>query len=109
MPEITQLPAVYYAAPEVLAVFDATGPRPQFLVDSEKLKVLVVGLKPGQQLPPHPEALAVYHFLSGCGLMTVNSEPFAVSAGAVVIAPPGASRGVVAESQLTFLAVKSGI
>ena len=108
MSETTTMPAIYYPAVGELAVFDSDGPRPQFLVDSEKLKVLVAGLEPGQQIPAHPEALAVYHFLAGEGVMTVNDEEFAVTAGSMVITPPGATRGLRAASRLIFLAAKSG-
>ena len=108
MSETITMPTLYYPVVGDLAVFDNTGPRPQFLVDSEKLKVLVVGLEAGQQIPAHPETLAVYHFLAGKGVMTVNHEAFAVMAGATVIAPAGAVRGLRAESRLTFLATKHG-
>ena len=108
MSETKTMPTIYYPAVGELAVFDSDGPRPQFLVDSERLKVLVAGLEPGQQIPAHPESLAVYHFLAGRGVMTVNHREFAVTAGATVIAPPGSTRGLRAESRLTFLAAKSG-
>ncbi len=106
MPETLTMPAIYFPTTQAQAVFDSAGPRPQFLVDSEKLKVLVVGLEPGQQLPPHPEALAVYHFLAGAGTMTVNGVDYPVESGATVVAPPGATRGLRAGSRLIFVAVK---
>lgn len=108
MPETLTMPAIYFPTTQAQAVFDSTGPRPQLLVDSEKLKVLVVGLEPGQQLPPHPEALAVYHFLTGEGTMTVNGVDYPVHAGSTVVAPQGASRGLRAGSRLIFVAAKCG-
>ena len=102
------MPTLFFPAVADQAVFDGSGPRPQFLVDSEKLTVVVAGLEPGQQIPPHSEALAVYYFLAGDGVMTVNGEAFAVTAGATVIAPPGSARGVRAGGRLTFLAAKAG-
>ncbi len=107
MSEMKIMPPLFFAAVGEMAVFDSSGPRPQFLVDSEKLKVIVAGLEAGQRIPAHAEALAVYHFLDGAGVMTVNNQEFAVRAGSTVVAPPGATRGMVAESRLTFLAVKS--
>ena len=62
----------------------------------------------GQRIPAHPEALAVYYFLEGDGVMTVNDETIPVAAGAAVIAPAGATRGMEAASQLVFLAAKAG-
>lgn len=107
MSDTTTMPGTHYPAVAELAVFDSSGPRPQFLVDSEKLKVIVVGLESGQQIPAHPETLAVYQFLSGEGTMIVNGVDYAVSAGATIVAPPGAARGMRASSRLIFLAVKS--
>lgn len=107
MSQTTTIPAIFYPAVTELAVFDGDGPRPQFLLDSEKLKVIVAGLKPGQQIPVHAESLAVYTFLAGEGVMTVNDSDFPVSANATVIAPAGSRRGIRAISQLTFLAAKA--
>ncbi len=108
MSDTTPMPAIYFPSTEEQIVFDNDGPRPQFLVDCEKLKVVVAGLEPGQQIPAHPETLAVYHFLTGEGVMTVNGDAFHVTAGATVVTPPGAVRGMRAHSRLTFLAAKSG-
>jgi quercetin dioxygenase-like cupin family protein len=107
MTQTATIPALFYPATGELAIFDGDGPRPQFLLDSEKLKVIVAGLEPDQQIPAHAEALAVYHFLAGEGIMTVNENAFDVYAGATVIAPAGAARGMSATSRLTFLAVKA--
>ena len=38
--------------------------------------------------------------------MTVGDETFPVKAGATVIVPAGGRRGIVAETQLAFLAVR---
>lgn len=108
MSQTTTMPVLFFPSVAEQAVFDGAGPRPQLLVDSEKLTVVVAGLESGQQIPAHPEALAVYHFLAGEGMMTVNDETFVVTAGATVIAPPGSTRGMRAASRLTFLAAKAG-
>lgn len=108
MPTAMTVPAAHYAVVRDLAIFDGAGPRPQFLVDGEKLKVLVAALEPGQRIPAHPEGLAIYYFIEGDGVMTVNDETFPVQAGAAVIAPPGAARGMAAGAHLVFLAAKAG-
>lgn len=102
------IPAIFFPAVHELAVFDGDGPRPQFLLDTDKLKVIVAGLEADQQIPTHPESLAVYHFLAGEGVMTVDDEELAVTAGSTVITPAGATRGMRATSRLTFLAAKTG-
>ncbi len=108
MPPTTTMPPLFFPDVASQAVFDGAGPRPQFLLDSERLTVVVAGLEPGQQIPSHPEALAVYYFLEGEGVMTVDGEAFAVTAGATVITPPGSARGLRASSRLVFLAAKAG-
>lgn len=108
MSPTTTMPPLFFPNVADHAVFDSAGPRPQFLVDSARLTVVAAGLEPGQQIPPHPEAMAVYHFLAGEGVMTVEGQAFAVTAGATVIAPPGSARGLRAGSRLIFLAARAG-
>jgi quercetin dioxygenase-like cupin family protein len=87
-------------------VYAADGPKPQVLLENEKLKVVIGGLEPGQVIPPHPESWGVYHFLQGTGWMRVDGERLAVGPGATVIAPAGSARGIEAETQLAFLATR---
>lgn len=87
-------------------VYSPGGPQPQVFMENDKVKVLVAGLEPGQKIPPHPEALGVYHFLNGTGWMTVDDERIPVRSGVTVIAPDGARRGVDAETRLAFLATR---
>ena len=87
-------------------VFGADGPQPQHLLDSERGKVVLAGLEAGQQIPPHPESMAVYQFLEGEGTMLVEGKRYAVTAGATVIVPDGANRGIQAETCMIFLGVK---
>ncbi|HQY92733.1 MAG: cupin domain-containing protein [Caldilinea sp.] len=107
MSETMTMQTIFFPSVEKQVIFGEDGPRPQFLVDSEKLKVLVAGLEPGQQIPTHPETLAVYYFLEGEGVMTVNHEEFAVTAGSTIVTPLGAARGMRATTRLIFLAAKS--
>ncbi len=91
-----------------LAQFGDAGPQPQFLIDSEHFKALVAGLSPGQHIAHlTPKALALYHFLSGSGVMTVDGKEIPVAAGSTVIVLAGAARGIRAETSLVFLAAKS--
>ena len=87
-------------------VYSAKGPQPQVLVETEKYKSVIVGLAAGNSLPPHPEGPAIFHFLEGSGQMIVGEDSFAVHTGATVIVPDGATRGIEAETQLAFLAVR---
>ncbi len=100
------IPEIYFLDTKTKAVFGSDGPKPQFLLDLPRYKVLVVGLEAGQQIPLHPGESAMYHFLEGEGLMTVENETFAVKPGATVLALAGAARGINAKTRLVFLGSK---
>lgn len=87
-------------------VFGLDGPQPEVLAENDKMKVILAGLKPGQKIPVHPEALATYHFLEGSGSMVVDDERYAITAGATIITPEGSARGIEADTKLVFLAVR---
>ncbi len=87
-------------------VYADKGPQPFALVETETYKAVLVGLQPGNTLPPHPEGPAVFHFLEGTGQMILGEDRFAVQAGTTVVVPNGAIRGIEAETQLALLAVR---
>ena len=95
-----------YADTQAQAVFHAQGPQPQFLWDDTNFKVILGALEPGQEIPVHPESLAMYHFLSGTGTMTIDNEQVPIQAGTTVITPDGARRGMLAATRVVFLAAK---
>ncbi len=97
---------IYFPETRSKAVFAADGPKPQFLIDTPQFKSLVVGLEAGGQIPVHSGETAMYHFLEGEGLMTVDEETFVVKPGVTVVAPSGARRGMKATSRLVFLGAK---
>ncbi len=98
--------ATLYADWREKVIYSAEGPQPQPLMADEKVKIIVAGLEPGQKIPPHPEAAAMYHFLEGSGWMLVDGERLAVTQGATVVMPAGTVRGVEAETRLAFLATR---
>lgn len=83
--------------------FSADGPHVTVLHESAELKVVLVGLDAGQALPVHPGPAASFHILDGTGVVVVDDDEIAVSAGATVVAPTGARRAVRAGSALAFL------
>lgn len=96
----------YYPNPIEKVTFSVDGPQPQQLFAEGPVKVIVAGLQAGQKIPVHPEGLSTFHFLEGKGVMIVDGERMPVGPGTVIIAEHGASRGMEAESQLTFVAVR---
>ncbi len=97
---------IYFVDTKAKAVFAADGPKPQFLFDTPQFKALVVGLEAGGQIPYHPGEAAMYHFLEGEGLMTVDDESFAIKPGVTVVVPSGAKRGMNAKTRVVFLGSK---
>ena len=100
------MPNIYFPDTKSKAVFAADGPKPQFLFETPNFKALVVGLNAGQQIPVHPGEAAMYHFLEGEGLMTVDDETFDIKPGVTVITPSGAKRGMNAKTRVVFLGSK---
>jgi copper chaperone len=90
-------------------LFATEGPRHQELIVTDTFRAVLVGLEAGQKIPPHPTSAAAYHFLEGSGWMIVDGERLAVEAGATVVVPSGAPRGVEAETRLAFLGTQAAM
>lgn len=97
---------IYFVETKSKAVFAEDGPKPQFLINTPTFKSLVVGLEAGGQIPVHPGETAMYHFLEGEGLMTVDDETFAIKPGVTLVVPSGAKRGMNARTRIIFLGAK---
>jgi quercetin dioxygenase-like cupin family protein len=89
-----------------LVIYSEKGMQPTVLVETENYKSVVAGMAAGNSMPPHEEGPAIFHFLEGSGKMIVGKETLNVHAGAIVVVPNGANRGIEAETQLAFLAVR---
>lgn len=100
------MPSTLYPDWREKVMYSAEGPHPQPLMADDKVKIVVAGLEPGQKIPPHPEAAAMYHILEGSGWMLVNDERFPINQGATVVMPAGTVRGMEAETRLAFLATR---
>ena len=87
-------------------IFAPDGPQPHILLENTQVKVVLVRLEAGQELPPHPQTLAIYHFLQVTGWMIVDDERYPISAGTTIITPNGSKRGIEAETRLAFLATR---
>ncbi len=96
----------YYPNPLEKVVLAAQGPQPQELFAQGQVKVIVAGLRAGQKIRIHPEGLSTFHFMEGKGVMIVDGERMPVGPGTVIIAEQGAPRGMEAESDLKFVAVR---
>ncbi len=97
---------VFYPDWKEIVVYSAKGAQPQVLVENVKFKSVIIGLAAGNSIPPHPEGPALFHFLEGSGRVIVGEQSFTVHAGATIIVPDGAMRGIEAETQVALLAVR---
>lgn len=87
-------------------VFGDDRPIPQNIIEDATTRVVLGALQPGQRIPVHPEEKAVYQFVAGEGVMTINGNEQPVKEGTVILVPAGALRGLAADTQLVFLAVR---
>jgi mannose-6-phosphate isomerase-like protein (cupin superfamily) len=55
-----------------------------------------------------PGPRAVYHYLEGEGVVTLDGVEHRVSAGITMVAPDGSVRGMRAITRLAFLGVRLG-
>ncbi len=78
-----------------LVTFNAARPAPHRLHDTDRARVVVVGLDPGQAIPPHPEDNQPFFFIvSGSGVITTPEGDLEVSAGDWVEGVRGGMRGM---------------
>ena len=81
-------------------------PNPQTMIENDRVRVIVAGLKAGQSIPVHPEAAAVYIILEGEGVMTVDDQEHSVQSGSVITVDDNSRRGLEAYLELAFLTVR---
>src|SRR4030067_331206 len=74
--------------------FHKEGLCPQILYVSPNLKVPLICMEPGQNIPAHPSGTGIFYVLEGTAIFTVGTEKKEVKAGSVVIAPHGIERGI---------------
>lgn len=99
----TQTNPMMFANWEDSVSFGDKGPSPTTLIETPRLKAVLVGLRAGQAIPRHPSPEAIYHFLKGRGTMTVDDESYEVGPGATVVVPDGSQRGIIADSEIVFI------
>lgn len=87
--------------------FDQGRPAQQLLYDTQDFRVLLLGLRPGQEIPLHTTTSSVLlQIVSGSGQVQIGEEVRAVSAGAVAVCPPYHPHSLTAgDEDMTVLAV----
>lgn len=85
------------------------GFMPTIAYVSPTLKLPVICLMPGQQIPPHPGATGMFYVLEGKGVFTVGDDKIDISAGSLIIVPAGEIRGINPSEKLVLFGVHAGI
>ncbi len=75
---------------------------------SPGIKLPVICITPGQEIPPHPGATGMFYVLEGKGIFTDGDEKIDISAGSLVIVPKGGVRGIKPTEKLLLFAVHAG-
>ncbi len=78
----------------------------KLLHDSERCRVVLFCLEPGQELSPHQSSSEViFYGVEGKGTISVGDDTVGVESGTVVVCPPLLPHGIKAEERTTVLAV----
>jgi quercetin dioxygenase-like cupin family protein len=88
------------------AEFSPDRPVSKLLYDSGAMRVVVFGLLPGQEIPPHTApSRVVLHMVQGKGAFITGSGEQPAHAGAFVITEPNEPHGLKANEKTVLLAV----
>ena len=88
------------------AEFSPVRPVSKLLYDSDAMRVVVFGLLPGQETPPHTApSRVVLHMVQGKGAFLTGSGEQPAHAGAFVITEPNEPHGLKAAEKTVLLAV----
>jgi|GEM_PF-1851265 quercetin dioxygenase-like cupin family protein len=77
---------------------------PQLVYGSDRVRVFLLSLEPGQGLPPRPDSEEmVCLLLEGRARLTIGNRECAISAGQMAAAGPGEVRAIRAEERVVAL------
>lgn len=80
---------------------------PQLLQAKNNFRVILVCLREGQEIAPHPGDDSMFYIVKGRGIFSTESEDFDIRRGDVVILENGEKRGVKALEPLVILASRA--
>ena len=88
------------------AEFSPERPVSKLLYDSDAMRVVVFGLLPGQEIPPHTApSRVVLHMVQGKGVFLTGSGERPAHAGGFVVTEPDEPHGLKADEKTVLLAV----
>ncbi len=82
---------------------------PNILFASPKVKMPLICLEPGQEIPPHGgHSIGIFYVKEGKGVFTLDDKKIDMEKDTIIIAPEGASRGMKCVERMVVLAVSVG-
>lgn len=89
-----------------LYTFSADEPTTSVLHSSDRMRVMVLCLDEGQEIPPHNGTCDVLlYVLAGRGVFTIGGEEVSAQAGTALVIPARVVRGIRSEGRFAVLCV----
>ena len=82
---------------------------PNILFASPKVKMPLICLEPGQEIPPHGgHSIGIFYVKEGKGVFNLDDKKIDMEKDTIIIAQEGASRGMKCIERMVVLAVSVG-
>jgi len=82
---------------------------PNILFASPKVKMPLICLEPGQEIPPHGgHSIGIFYVKEGKGVFTLDDKKIDMEKDTIIIAQEGASRGMKCIERMVVLAISVG-
>lgn len=82
---------------------------PNILFASPKVKMPLICMEPGQEIPPHGgHSIGIFYVKEGKGVFTLDNQKIDMKKDMIIIAPEGASRGMKCVERMVVLAISVG-
>ena len=82
---------------------------PNILFASPKVKMPLICMEPGQEIPPHSgNSIGIFYVKEGKGVFTLDNQKIDMKKDMIIIAPEGASRGMKCVERMVVLAISVG-
>lgn len=82
---------------------------PNILYVSPKIKMPLICMEPGQEIPPHGgHSVGIFYVQEGKGIFTLDNRKIDMEKGTIIVAPEGSSRGMKCVERMVVLAISAG-
>ncbi|MDN3513279.1 MAG: cupin domain-containing protein [Candidatus Brocadia sp.] len=82
---------------------------PNILYASPKVKMPLICMEPGQEIPPHGgQSIGIFYVKEGKGIFTLDNQEVEMEKDTIIVAPEGSSRGMRCVERMVVLAISVG-